>query len=94
MIKDYEYLVMPPLGCGGKKARSEGELDGVRVLDEQRVAGYDAAVLEADSANALNAWLAKHEYVTRPDLAAWLDTYVKAKWKITAFKVAKASDNV
>src|SRR5262249_39676699 len=31
----------------------------------------------------------KHEYVTRPDLTAWLAPYVKAKWKITAFKIAR-----
>jgi hypothetical protein len=90
VVKDYEYLIMPPLGCGAKEKKTEGgPPDEVRVLDERRVAGYDAAVLEADSATALNAWLAKHDYVTRPDLAAWLDTYVKVKWKITAFKIAK-----
>jgi hypothetical protein len=52
----------------------------VRVLDAQRVAGYDAVVLEADSA--------EHGYAQRPELSAWLVPYVEAKWKITAFKIA------
>jgi hypothetical protein len=61
----------------------------VHVLEEQRVAGYDPVVLEADSASALKDWLAGHGYATRPDLAAWLGPYVKAGWKITAFKIAR-----
>jgi hypothetical protein len=62
--------------------------NAVRVLDQQRVAGYDATVLEADSARALNEWLIKHHYVNRPDLTVWLEPYVKNRWKITAFKIA------
>lgn len=61
---------------------------GVRVLNEQQVAGYDAVVLEADNAKSLNEWLAKHGYESRPALVEWLEPYVKAKWKITAFKLA------
>src|SRR4029450_10599036 len=34
----------------------------VRVLDEKRVAGYEAAVLQADDAPALLRWLADHKY--------------------------------
>jgi hypothetical protein len=61
----------------------------VRVLDVQRVAGYDAVVLEADNAAALNQWLGKNGYAARPDLTEWLEPYVKAHWKLTAFKIAK-----
>ncbi len=60
----------------------------VRVIDTQRVAGYDAVVLEADSAGALVAWLKEHGYAERAELSAWLAPYVAAKWKITAFKIA------
>jgi hypothetical protein len=60
----------------------------VRVLDSQRVAGYDAVVLEADSAGALASWLREHGYAERAELAAWLTPYVAAKWKLTAFKIA------
>lgn len=60
----------------------------VRVLDAQRVGGYNAVVLEADSAQALADWLTEHHYATRPALSAWLAPYVAAHWKITAFKIA------
>lgn len=60
----------------------------VRVLDAQRVAGYDAVVLEADDAGALAGWLKDHGYAARPELTAWLSPYVAQKWKITAFKIA------
>lgn len=64
----------------------------VRVLEERQVAGYDAVILEADSATALNQWLAKHGYESRPALAEWLEPYVQARWKITAFKIAANGD--
>ena len=62
---------------------------GVRVLDEQRVAGLDAAVLAADSAEALAAWLKEHGYDKSADLEKWLEPYVEKKWKLTAFKLAQ-----
>jgi hypothetical protein len=64
----------------------------VRVLDAQRVAGYDAVVLEADSATALASWLKDHGYAERPDLSKWLEPYVAQKWKLTAFKIAATSE--
>src|SRR5262245_8959342 len=61
----------------------------VRVLDEKLVAGFNAVVLEADSADALTGWLKKHGYTYSPEVAAWARPYVEAGWKITALKVAK-----
>lgn len=58
----------------------------VTVLDEVRVAGYDAAVLEASDADALSEWLSKNGYTARPELKEWLEPYLAAKWKVTAFK--------
>jgi hypothetical protein len=60
----------------------------VRVLDEKRVAGYNAVVLEADSANTLSEWLQKHGYAEGPTLTEWLKPYVAQEWKLTAFKIA------
>jgi hypothetical protein len=82
------------IGCAAPKGAAEpgavaDKAEPVRVLDEQRVAGYDAAVLEADDANALNSWLTEHGYEFPPALTQWADHYIKAKWKITAFKIAK-----
>ena len=66
----------------------------VRVLGEQQVAGYDAVILEADNAQSLNKWLAKHGYESRPALVEWLEPYVRARWKITAFKIAANNNRV
>ncbi|HSP06023.1 MAG TPA: DUF2330 domain-containing protein, partial [Acidobacteriota bacterium] len=60
----------------------------VRVLEFKSVAGYDAAVLEADDAGALNGWLQEHGYPASSALQKWFEPYVALKWKITAFKVA------
>jgi hypothetical protein len=70
----------------GDRALVESE---VRLLSAQRVAGYDAVVLEADNAAALSRWLDKHGYASSPSLTEWLAPYVAARWKITAFKIAK-----
>src|SRR5262249_26695477 len=64
----------------------------VQVLEEKRVAGFNAAVLEASSAEALTGWLKEHDYAYSPEIQAWAKPYVEAGWKITAFKVAKDKD--
>jgi len=64
----------------------------VRVLEAKRVAGYDAAVLEADSETALAEWLKANGYASRPALSEWLKPYVAMRWKITAFKIAAGRD--
>jgi hypothetical protein len=66
-------------------------VSAVRPLSAQRVAGYDAVVLEADNASELNRWLGRHGYASSPSLTDWLAPYVAARWKITAFKIAKDS---
>jgi Uncharacterized protein conserved in bacteria (DUF2330) len=63
----------------------------VRVLTTQQVSGYDAVVLEADNATALQNWLNEHHYAARPDLIAWFEPYIQKKWKICAFKIAYRS---
>jgi Uncharacterized protein conserved in bacteria (DUF2330) len=64
----------------------------VRVLQEKEVAGFNAAVLEADSATVLVKWLEEHGYAFSPAIEAWAKPYVEAKWKITALKVAKPKE--
>lgn len=71
--------------------RGEKDLLTVRVLHTQRVAGYDAVVLEAENGKDLNEWLDKNGYESRPALVDWLDQYAKLKWKITAFKIAETA---
>jgi hypothetical protein len=63
------------------------------VLEEKLVAGFKAAVLETESANALVAWLKENGYAYSPAVQAWAKPYVQAGWKITALKVAKRTDS-
>jgi hypothetical protein len=79
------------LGCSAEKSAAMPPENAVRVLEEKRVAGYDAAVLEADDTGALFAWLKEHGYEFSDSLKSWADYYVKSRWKITAFKVARKS---
>jgi len=63
----------------------------VEVLETRHVAGYDAVVLSADNAVALQTWLRSHGYAAQPELLTWLAPYIKAHWKITAFKISKVN---
>jgi hypothetical protein len=90
---DWTPMVAMLLGSFGYKsetAATAGARAPVEVLATQKLAGYEAAVLDATDANALRDWLAAHDYATTPDLAEWLDAYVKQGWKITAFKIDKS----
>jgi len=84
---------MSCIGCGDKSTGTRGAAGStVRVLEEKLVAGFHAAVLEADSADALVKWLASNAYMFSPELKAWAKPYVESGWKITALKVAKPAD--
>lgn len=73
----------------GMKSAVGGVDSAVEVLETRQIAGYDASVLSAENPVALGNWLREHGYSKDPALADWLAPYVKAKWKITAFKIAK-----
>lgn len=88
----------PPRGKSVKSAGGFGGAMGgeVNVLEEKRVAGYQAAVLEATTAEALVTWLKDNGYAYSPQVATWAGPYVAAGWKFTALKIAaepgKAAD--
>lgn len=63
--------------------------DRVRVLHEQKVGGFETAILEADNTTDLANWLSKNGYSNDPELQSWLVPYVASKWKITAFKISQ-----
>ncbi|HEX8915650.1 MAG TPA: DUF2330 domain-containing protein [Humisphaera sp.] len=78
-------------GCGigcAREATMATAPAAVRVLEEKDVAGFRAAVLDADSADGLTGWLRANGYAHSPQVAAWAEPYVRAGWKITALKVA------
>jgi uncharacterized protein (TIGR03067 family) len=78
-------------GCSAKPAMRGGmeHKDAVRVLHEQKVGGFESAVLEADNTESLSDWLKKNGYSNDPELQSWLVPYVANKWKITAFKITQ-----
>lgn len=61
----------------------------VRVIEEKRVAGFDATVLTARSGSDLVAWLKAHGYSYSPEVAEWAAPYLGGDWHFTALKVAK-----
>jgi hypothetical protein len=82
----------PGVGCGcGGVPMTKSAVEGatVAVLAEKQVAGFDAVVLEAGTADALVGWLSDHGYVFSPEVQEWAKPYVEARWKFTALKVAK-----
>jgi hypothetical protein len=80
-------------GCGygapGAHVGGDSAPPKVSVLESKRVGDFHAAVLEADDAGALAKWLKDHGYESSPALAEWAAPYVKAKWKFSAFKIAR-----
>jgi hypothetical protein len=74
---------------GGCAMAPRDEAAEVRVLEEKRVAGFDAVVLEADTSGVLKTWLTDHGYAFSPQVQAWAEPYIAAGWKFTAMKIAK-----
>jgi len=60
----------------------------VRVLEQKKVAGFNATVLEADDAKALVAWMKDNGFAYSPEVEAWAKPYIDQKWKFTALKIA------
>lgn len=77
----------------GALVTTKGVAPPVTVLQEKRVAGFDAVVLEAKSAEALVGWLKERGYAFSPEVQAWAKPYIDNGWKITALKVAKDKDS-
>jgi len=64
----------------------------VEIIEQKRVAGFDATVLKADSGESLVEWLKNNQYDYSPAVAAWAKPYIQEKWFFTALKVAPKDD--
>ena len=78
-----------PLGCS---AAAPPMRSSVRVIEEKRVAGFDATVLTAANGADLAVWLRDHGYSYSPQVAEWAHPYVAGGWMMVALKVAKPKD--
>lgn len=76
-----------PFGCSA--APPIPVANGVRVVEQKRVAGFDAAVLTAHSGHDLAAWLQAHGYPWSTAVADWAKPYLGGNWHFTALKVAR-----
>jgi hypothetical protein len=61
----------------------------VTVVSQEQVGPYDTAVLQANDAGVLKAWLRKNNYVIPPKLDPLLDPYVAGKYSFVALKLTK-----
>jgi len=66
----------------------------VQVISQQDVADYHATVLAADDSASLSQWLKENGYAWDNKDDAWLQPYLTAKWKITAFKLLQKPNEV
>jgi hypothetical protein len=76
------------IGCSAPDAIPARQ-SSVRVIEQKRVAGYDATVLTARSGDDLVEWLQQNGYPNSPETAAWAAPYLGGDWHFTAMKVAK-----
>ena len=85
----------PPKGrdAWGHRGITDFAARSVEVLSEQKVAGYQTAVLRADQASDLGDWLSVNGYPFSPAVAAWVTPYVRDHWVITAFKIEGRGDD-
>lgn len=77
-----------PLGCAAS-APPQPVQSRVTIIEEKRVAGFDATVLTARSGEALVNWLKANGYAYSPAVADWAKPYLGGDWHFTALKVAK-----
>lgn len=81
-----------PLGCSVAEPLAP-RMQGVRVIEEKRVAGFDATVLTARSGDDLVVWLKANDYAYSPAVAEWAKPYLGGDWHFTALKIAKDADS-
>ena len=93
-VIDWTPLLFMPFVRRSKGEGAVAARPPVEVLSTQKVAGYDAAILDANDATALSQWLAGNGYATTPDLTEWLEVYVRQGWIFSAFKIDKEADAI
>lgn len=76
-----------PFGCS--VAPPAVQRSSVHIIEEKRVAGYDATVLTARSGQDLVAWLEQNGYPYSPAIAEWAAPYLAGEWHFTVLKLAK-----
>ncbi len=86
----------PQVACSGSASSSPGftRSPAVTVVEQKRVGAFDTSILKATDGAALQDWLKKNGYSTRPALEAWFAEYIRLGWYIAAFKIAGGNQTV
>jgi len=79
------------LGFGAPRAANDAK---VVVIEQKRVAGYDATVLTATSGDDLVEWLKVNGYPYSPAVSDWAKPYLGGDWHFTALKLVKDQEQV
>lgn len=66
----------------------------VVVVATAKLAGFEAAVLDASDASLLGLWLKQNGYASSPELVEWSKPYIAQKWMITAFKMDQDNPDI
>lgn len=80
-----------PFSCAASPAAISNEYR-VTIIEEKRVAGFDATVLTAKNGDDLVQWLKDNGYSYSPAVADWAKPYLGGDWHFTALKIAKNKD--
>lgn len=90
-FKHLDRVITPPRNFNAtKKAVASAPAPvapKVEVIAKAKVAGFDATVLSASDAGALDRWLKSNGYASSPELTEWYRHYIERKWYFTAFKI-------
>lgn len=86
-----KYVPRPVSRGGGSFGGGAGLPTGakVTVIEEKRVGDYQATILQATEGKALNDWLARNGYTSRPAMTPWLDHYAKQSFYFAALKFVR-----
>ncbi|MHC4361511.1 MAG: DUF2330 domain-containing protein [Planctomycetota bacterium] len=84
-------ILMPALGPAGGGARIQHtEISGVRIQDVQHVGAYNLAVLQADTAAALDKWLARNGFAGLADEdRKVISDYIADNWCFVAARLRR-----
>lgn len=84
------------IGCGCSESLMLSPTNSAKrqviVHAQKEVAGFNAAVLESKTADALVGWLKENGYAYSTEIENWAKPYVAHGWKFTALKIARNKD--
>ena len=66
-------------------------VEAIEILKTEQVGDYLATVVRASDGQAMNDWLGRNGFKSRPQMTEWLNHYTKKQWVFAALKYAAQS---